>query len=482
MESILEILTPDNLVFIFKGFGLTLYISLIAIILSTIIGTVLAVMRNGKNPILRIISSIYIEFVHNVPNLLWIFTIFLVFKMKSTPAGITAFTLFTSAALAEIIRGGLNAVDKGQYKAGMSQGFTSAQILYYIILPLLESWFHGLEKVYTVHKFTAFLSIILLIFHNFSMGGLWGSRLAAQFGNLAIYIFASIILVAYLGKYIQYEAWRWIHRLVYLAYILGLFHIYMIMGNRLLTFNLLSFLVGSYALLGLLAGFYIIFLYQKISFPYLGKITHLKRLNHDTREIQIHLCRPFNYQSGQFAFLKIFQEGFESAPHPFSISGGHGQTLYFTVKNSGDHTNNIYDNLQAGSKVTLDRAYGHMIIEEGRENQVWIAGGIGITPFISYIREHPILDKQVHFYYSFRGDENAVYLDLLRNYAQKNPNFELHLIDSTKDGYLNFEQKEVPEHAIVYMCGPISMMKALAKQIKKQNPKTELIYEGFKFK
>lgn len=135
MESILEVLTPDNLVFIFKGFGLTLYISLIAIILSTIIGTVLAVMRNGKNPILRIISSIYIEFVRNVPNLLWIFTIFLVFKIKSTLAGITAFTLFTSAALAEIIRGGLNAVDKGQYEAGMSQGFTSAQILYYIILP-----------------------------------------------------------------------------------------------------------------------------------------------------------------------------------------------------------------------------------------------------------------------------------------------------------------------------------------------------------
>ena len=135
MESILEVLTPDNLIFIFKGFGLTLYISLIAIVLSTLIGTVLAVMRNGKNPIFRIISSIYIEFVRNVPNLLWIFTIFLVFKMKSTPAGITAFTLFTAAALAEIIRGGLNAVDKGQYEAGMSQGFTSAQILYHIILP-----------------------------------------------------------------------------------------------------------------------------------------------------------------------------------------------------------------------------------------------------------------------------------------------------------------------------------------------------------
>lgn len=135
MESILEVLSLDNLIFILKGFGLTLYISLIAITLSTLIGTILAVMRNGKNTLLRILASVYIEFVRNVPNLLWIFTIFLVFKMKSTPAGITAFTLFTSAALAEIIRGGLNAVDQGQYEAGMAQGFSYLQILYHIILP-----------------------------------------------------------------------------------------------------------------------------------------------------------------------------------------------------------------------------------------------------------------------------------------------------------------------------------------------------------
>lgn len=135
MESILEVLSLDNLIFILKGFGLTLYISLIAITLSTAIGTILAVMRNGKNTLLRILASVYIEFVRNVPNLLWIFTIFLVFKMKSTPAGITAFTLFTSAALAEIIRGGLNAVVQGQFEAGMAQGFSYHQILYHIILP-----------------------------------------------------------------------------------------------------------------------------------------------------------------------------------------------------------------------------------------------------------------------------------------------------------------------------------------------------------
>ena len=80
------------------------------------------------------ISSIYIEFVRNVPQPSLDFHYLLVFKMKSTPAGITAFTLFTSAALAEIIRGGLNAVDKGIRSRNVTR-ISSAQILYHIILP-----------------------------------------------------------------------------------------------------------------------------------------------------------------------------------------------------------------------------------------------------------------------------------------------------------------------------------------------------------
>lgn len=131
----MSVLTPTNISFILQGLWLTIYISFISIVLSTLIGTVLAVMRNGKNPVLHLISSIYIEFVRNVPNLLWIFIIFLIFQMKSTPAGITAFTVFTSAALAEIIRGGLNGVDLGQTEAGLAQGMTNFQIFIYIVFP-----------------------------------------------------------------------------------------------------------------------------------------------------------------------------------------------------------------------------------------------------------------------------------------------------------------------------------------------------------
>lgn len=130
-----QLFTPSNLSFILEGLGLTLYISLISIVLSTIFGTFLAIMRNGKNTFLKLVASIYIEFVRNVPNLLWIFIIFLVFQMKSTPAGITAFTVFTSAALAEIIRGGLNGVDAGQTEAGLAQGFSASQVFLLIVFP-----------------------------------------------------------------------------------------------------------------------------------------------------------------------------------------------------------------------------------------------------------------------------------------------------------------------------------------------------------
>ena len=160
-----EVLSATNLKFLAQGLWTTLYLSFFIIVLSTFFGTILAVMRNGKNPILRWIASIYIEFVRNVPNLLWIFIIFLVFQLKSTAAGITSFTVFTSAALAEIIRGGLNSIDHGQTEAGLSQGFTNKQIFVYIIFPqairkMLPSI---ISQFVTVIKDTSFLYSVIAL-------------------------------------------------------------------------------------------------------------------------------------------------------------------------------------------------------------------------------------------------------------------------------------------------------------------------------
>ena len=73
-------------------------------------------------------------------------------------------------------------------------------------------------------------------------------------------------------------------------------------------------------------------------------------------------------------------------------------------------------------------------------------------------------------------------LPILHAYAEKNPNFDLRLIDSTRDGYLNFENEDISDQTSIYMCGPLVMMEAISKSIKEKHPKAELIYEGFKFK
>ncbi|HJG47328.1 MAG TPA: amino acid ABC transporter permease, partial [Facklamia tabacinasalis] len=160
-----ELFTVNNMVFLLDGLYLTLYISVIAIFLSSIFGTILAIMRNQERGLLKWIATIYIEIVRNVPNILWIFVIFLIFRLKSVDAGVASFTIFTTAALAEIIRGGLNSVAKGEIEAAESQGLANSQIMWHIILPqAIRNMLPAIMSQFvTVIKDTSFLWSVLAL-------------------------------------------------------------------------------------------------------------------------------------------------------------------------------------------------------------------------------------------------------------------------------------------------------------------------------
>lgn len=165
MEQMQELFTVNNMVFLLDGLYLTLYISIIAIFLSSIFGTILAIMRNQERGLLKWIATIYIEIVRNVPNILWIFVIFLIFRLKSVDAGVASFTIFTTAALAEIIRGGLNSVAKGEIEAAESQGLANSQIMWHIILPqAIRNMLPAIMSQFvTVIKDTSFLWSVLAL-------------------------------------------------------------------------------------------------------------------------------------------------------------------------------------------------------------------------------------------------------------------------------------------------------------------------------
>ena len=135
MQDVLALFTWQNLWFLLQGLGLTLLISALAIVFSIVIGSLLAIMRmSGKKPLVAVAVA-YIEVFKNTPLLLWIMFTFFVAKLPPLAAAILAFTLFTSASLAEIIRGGLASVNPGQYEAARSQGFSVEQMYGLIIMP-----------------------------------------------------------------------------------------------------------------------------------------------------------------------------------------------------------------------------------------------------------------------------------------------------------------------------------------------------------
>lgn len=211
-EQMSQILTTNNLRFLFDGLKLTLYISFIAIVLSTIFGTILAILRNQRRGPLRFVAGFYIEVVRNIPNLLWIYVIFLIFQIKSTPAGIVSFTVFTTAALAEIIRGGLNGVDQGQKEAARSQGFSNAQIMQYIILP--QAFRNVLPAIVsqfvTVIKDTSFLYSVIALQELFGKSYILMGRYAQTAQVFVIY--GIVALVYFIVNFCISQFSRWLSR------------------------------------------------------------------------------------------------------------------------------------------------------------------------------------------------------------------------------------------------------------------------------
>ncbi len=134
----MDIFTPDNVGFMLGGFGKTLIVSFFAIIFSVLIGTVLAMVKQyckGKLKVFSLLVSAYIELFRCTPNLLWILFIYFTVKGNDVVISVLAFTIFTSAVMAEIVRGGFNSIPKSQFEAAQSQGFGFFQTMWLIILP-----------------------------------------------------------------------------------------------------------------------------------------------------------------------------------------------------------------------------------------------------------------------------------------------------------------------------------------------------------
>lgn len=122
-----------------KGLLTTVIFSVSAVFFASILGILLSLLSISKVRIIRDIYAVFIEIVRNTPLLVQIligyFVIGSIFNLSAVVAGIAALSIFTSAYIAEIIRGGIESVEKGQREAAYTLGMSNTQTTWLIIMP-----------------------------------------------------------------------------------------------------------------------------------------------------------------------------------------------------------------------------------------------------------------------------------------------------------------------------------------------------------
>ncbi len=140
MEKIVKLWIKYDNVFL-SGLVGTLWISAVTVVLGTMLGMLIALMRMGKSKLLNIIADAYIEILRGTPILLQLYFFWIglpkimPFELSDTACIVTALVVNSSAYISEIIRAGISAVDKGQWEAAKSLGLSNKNMMVRVIMP-----------------------------------------------------------------------------------------------------------------------------------------------------------------------------------------------------------------------------------------------------------------------------------------------------------------------------------------------------------
>lgn len=181
------------------------------------------------------------------------------------------------------------------------------------------------------------------------------------------------------------------------------------------------------------------------------------------------------YQTGQFAYLDFNLDKVNHF-HPFTItSTSEEKELSVVIRNLGKHTQTLQTDLKLGQPVTVDGGYGQLARKrKTNKPQIWLAGGIGITPFISWIKAMTKPQQETHLFFVGRGQ---FYTLMVEKVVALIGNKQIHLHTQATIGEVltaktitNKITQPLSDYQ-VFGCGPTPMLTDL---------KAQLINEGLK--
>ena len=365
--------------------------------------------------------------------------------------------------------------------------FSCALVLATVLTPI-ERAFGGLDRVAVWHRRAAVAGVLLLIPH-VALVSSAPDRYATSLGHalgdialigllvLAVWALAPSLRAARWPGPIRrmarasYERWLTGHRLTGLFVIVAVVHATIVdpVLRQSVLLRVAFLIVGA---VGTIAYLYRELLARYVIPIYDYTVADVRRPNKTTVEVGLSPVRTqLTFVPGQFVFLALGGSGGWQR-HPFSVSSSPSDRhLEVTIKASGDYTRDLYDQLRSGIPTKLAGPFGGFDYRQGGHDQIWIAGGIGVTPFLSWIRSiDGRFDRQVDFFYSVAHAEDAIDLDEIRGVADRHPSLRVHLVCADTDGRLTPDAVMEDSRGLspwVYMCGPPAMMHAFSAGLRK---------------
>lgn len=263
----------------------------------------------------------------------------------------------------------------------------------------LERSFGSLGHAYHVHHQVGVAVIVLTALHLFFsalpffavdlpatldfLGDLSDPVIAT--GWLALGLLLAGVFFSYLRS-IRRRHWRWIHRTLVLAFPMSLLHFWL-GASDLGAGELLAAAAGLLALIFLVLQFAIPALLRP-NFSY--RVTEVKALGpHDAELSLLPENTPLCFSPGQYAFFSVHAEncGISADFHPYTLDSSPDERgLRIAVRALGYDSSRLLQ-VKPGTLARVEGPYGNLLASLDPERpQLWIAGGIGVTPFLSYVR------------------------------------------------------------------------------------------------
>lgn len=313
---------------------------------------------------------------------------------------------------------------------------------------------------------------------------------AVQMAEWSLYLLLVLAALA-LWKRFPYRAFLKTHRVMPAIYLVLLFHA-IIMIDRAYWTAPLGPVLALLMLGGAVAAVAALFRRTGVSRKAVGRIDSLTPYEGNAiLEIDVRLETAWpGHRAGQFAFVDL---GGAEGAHPFTIASAWRRDgrLTFSVKGLGDYTRRLPDQLFVGQAVTIEGPYGRFDFRDAPGRQVWIAGGVGITPFIARLQaladegEGSSEARAVDLIYSTSAPDE-VFIDAIRRLADK-AGVRFHLLIAPRDGLLTLDSLAgwIPDwkDAGVWFCGPTPFGQALRRAMTARGlPATRFHQESFQMR